>query len=61
MKWIPPNRARGFVNLDWRQGVITVPTRKTGHGARLPTTSQVGEVLAEYLRHGQPATEALEV
>jgi integrase/recombinase XerD len=48
-------------DLDWRQGIITIPTRKTGHGARLPITPQVGEALAEYLRHGRPVTEAREV
>lgn len=48
-------------DIDWRQGVISVSTRKTGHGARLPMTAEVGKALAEYLQHGRSATEAREV
>jgi integrase/recombinase XerD len=48
-------------DLDWRQGVISVRTRKTGHGARLPLTAEVGGALAEYLQHGRPETTAREV
>ena len=31
--------------------------RKTGHGALLPLTSEVGAALADYLQHGRPDTE----
>jgi len=48
-------------DVDWRQGVISVRTRKTGHGARLPITTEVGKALAEYLQHGRPNTPAREV
>ena len=48
-------------DIDWRQGVVSVRTRKTGHGARLPITSEVGKALAEYLEHGRPDTRAREV
>lgn len=48
-------------DLDWRQGVISVRTRKTGHGARLPLSSEVGQALAEYLQRGRPETAAREV
>lgn len=48
-------------DIDWRQGVISVRTRKTGHGARLPITVEVGTALAEYLQHGRPDTRAREV
>lgn len=48
-------------DLDWRQGVISVRTRKTGHGAQLPITAEVGKALAEYLQHGRPETAAREV
>ena len=48
-------------DVDWREGVISVRTRKTGHGARLPITDEVGRALAEYLEHGRPDTSAREV
>ena len=48
-------------DLDWRQGVISGRTRKTGHGARLPLSSEVGKALAEYLQRGRPETAAREV
>jgi len=48
-------------DLDWRQGVVSVRTRKTGHGARLPITDEAGRALVEYLQHGRPDTRAREV
>jgi integrase/recombinase XerD len=48
-------------DLDWREGVIWIRTRKTGHGARLPITAEVGEAVAEYLQRGRPDTPAREV
>ncbi len=48
-------------DVEWREGVISVRTRKTGHGARLPITDEVGRALAEYLQHGRPDTSAREV
>lgn len=48
-------------DLDWRQGVISVRARKTGHGARLPIPDEVGTALADYLQHGRPDTNAREV
>ncbi len=45
-------------DIDWRQGVVSVRTRKTGHGARLPIPAEVGHALAEYLEHGRPDTRA---
>ncbi len=48
-------------DLDWRQGVVSVRARKTGHGARLPITAEVGNALAEYLEHGRPDTTVREV
>jgi len=48
-------------DIDWREGVLSVRTRKTGHGAVLPVTSQVGQALAEYLQRGRPATSTREV
>lgn len=48
-------------DLDWRNATIRVATRKTGHGALLPLTSEVGTALAGYLRHGRPDTGCRQV
>ncbi len=48
-------------DIDWRQGVVSVRTRKTGHGARLPIPVEVGHALAEYLEHGRPDSTVREV
>jgi site-specific recombinase XerD len=48
-------------DIDWRQGLIRVAARKTGHGARLPLTGEVGAALADYLQYGRPRTPAREV
>ena len=48
-------------DIDWREGVLSVRSRKTGHGAKLPITTEVGQSLAEYLESGRPATSAREV
>lgn len=47
-------------DIDWRRSVIRVRARKTGHGALLPLTAEVGAALADYLQHGRPATPARE-
>ncbi len=48
-------------DLDWRNAAVRVRARKTGHGALLPLTSEVGVALADYLQHGRPDTDAREV
>lgn len=48
-------------DIDWREGVIRLRARKTGHGALLPLTAEVGSGLADYLQHGRPDTPAREV
>lgn len=48
-------------DLDWRQGIVSVRARKTGHGARLPITAEVGSALADYLERGRPDTTVREV
>lgn len=48
-------------DVDWREGVVRVRSRKTGHGALLPLTGEVGAALAAYLQHGRPDTRAREV
>lgn len=48
-------------DIDWDAGLVRVPSRKSGHGALLPLTEQVGAAIADYLRDGRPATAAREV
>ena len=48
-------------DLDWRNATVRVRARKTGHGALLPLTAEVGTALAEYLRHGRPDTPSRHV
>ncbi|MGH3856064.1 MAG: site-specific integrase [Pseudonocardiaceae bacterium] len=48
-------------DLDWREAVMRVPSRKTGHGTLLPLTGEVGAALADYLRHGRPDTPTRQV
>lgn len=48
-------------DLDWRNATVRVRTRKTGHGALLPLTGEVGAALAGYLWHARPDTRARQV
>jgi integrase/recombinase XerD len=48
-------------DLDWRNATVRVRARKTGHGALLPLTAEVGAALADYLRHGRPDTPVRQV
>lgn len=48
-------------DIDWRNAALRVRVRKTGHGALLPLTSEVGTALADYLQHGRPQVDAREV
>jgi integrase/recombinase XerD len=48
-------------DLDWRNATVRVRARKTGHGALLPLTAEVGTALAGYLRRGRPDTSARQV
>lgn len=48
-------------DLDWGNATVRVRARKTGHGALLPLTAEVGAALADYLRRGRPQTSAREV
>lgn len=48
-------------DIDWRESVIWIRARKTGHAALLPMTAEVGKALAEYLQHGRPDTSSREV
>jgi integrase/recombinase XerD len=48
-------------DLDWRNATVRVRARKTGHGALLPLSGEVGAALAGYLQHGRPGTPARQV
>jgi integrase/recombinase XerD len=43
-------------DIDWRNATVRVRARKTGHGALLPLSAQVGAALAGYLQHARPDT-----
>lgn len=45
-------------DVDWRNAVVRIRARKTGHGALLPLSAEVGAALAGYLQHGRPDTRA---
>jgi site-specific recombinase XerD len=48
-------------DLDWRNAVVRVRARKTGHGALLPLPTDVGAALVDYLRHARPDTATRQV
>jgi site-specific recombinase XerD len=48
-------------DVDWRNATIRVRARKTGHGASLPLTTEVGAALAGYLQYGRPDSRARQV
>ena len=51
----------GLGDVDWRAGILTIRTRKTGRGARLPLPNDVARALVAYLRRGRPSTSARSV
>lgn len=48
-------------DLDWSNATVRVRARKTGHGALLPLTYEVGTAVADYLQHARPDTSDREV
>jgi site-specific recombinase XerD len=48
-------------DIDWRSGTVQIRTRKTGHGALLPLSSEVGEALVAYLERGRPPSRVRQV
>lgn len=48
-------------DLDWRVGTVEVGKRKTGHGAVLPLTQEVGQAVTAYLQWGRPQTSSRRV
>jgi integrase/recombinase XerD len=43
-------------DLDWRRGTLRITGGKVGRTRELPLPREVGHAIAEYLRHGRPAT-----
>lgn len=43
-------------DVDWQASVLHVRGRKAGHAGAYPLTSEVGEAMLDYLRHGRPET-----
>ena len=43
-------------DLDWRRGALRIAGGKVGRTRELPLSREVGHAIAEYLRHGRPAT-----
>ena len=48
-------------DIDWRNGLVHVHTRKTGRGAVLPLPHELGQALVAYLRRGRPVTQTRHV
>jgi site-specific recombinase XerD len=48
-------------DIDWRNGTVHVHTRKTGRGALLPLSDELGRAIAAYLQGGRPATRVRQV
>ncbi len=48
-------------DIDWRKGVIRIPSIKTSRPYSLPLPNRVGKGIAGYLRHGRPHSELREV
>ena len=48
-------------DIDWRNAVVRVRARKTGHGALLPLPADVGAAVADYLQHARPNTATRQV
>ena len=50
-------RALTLEDLDWKEGLITV-RGKAGRYSQLPLPNDVGEAIADYLRHGRPTANS---
>lgn len=44
-------------DIDWKQSLLHVPTRKGGHSTIYPLSAAVGEAIIEYLRRDRPAVD----
>lgn len=43
-------------DLDWRSATLRIAPGKVGRGRELPLVESPGRAIADYLRHGRPAT-----
>lgn len=41
-------------DIDWKREHVHIPGRKSGHAAKYPLSSAVGEAVLAYLQHGRP-------
>ena len=48
-------------DLDWRSAVLRIPAGKVGRERELPLAERAGRAIADYLRHGRPATRGRQV
>lgn len=48
-------------DIDWSNATLRIRSRKTGRGALLPLTHEVGTALADYLQDARPETTNREV
>jgi integrase len=48
-------------DIDWRKGIICIPSIKTNRPYSLPLPNRVGKGIAGYLRDGRPPSELREV
>lgn len=44
-------------DIDWKQNLLHVPTRKGGHSTIYPLSAAVGEAIIEYLQRARPAID----
>jgi site-specific recombinase XerD len=44
-------------DIDWKQNLLHVPTRKGGHSTIYPLSAPVGEAIIEYLRRDRPTVD----
>lgn len=44
-------------DIDWKQNLLHVPTRKGGHSTIYPLSAAVGEAIIEYLRRDRPEVD----
>lgn len=46
-----------FENLHWAECLIKLKQKKTGKELELPLTSEIGDAIIDYLKHGRPISE----
>lgn len=50
-----------FNDIDWRKGVLRIPTTKSRCAALMPLPNDVGEAIAAYLEKERPSSEVKQV